>query len=298
MSQRKSPKKSVKHVPPNDWQDVWDGIVEMRKSKNAPVDLIGASSSADRNAPPKVQRFQYLVGLMLSSLTKDANTNQAIQNLRSVGLTVDKMRELTEDEIDTHIKGVGFHKTKAKNIKKVADILHEKYDDDTPPTYEEVILLPGVGPKMGHLFIQLSTGQAQGIGVDVHVHRIANRLKWANSTTPEGTRVQLESWLPHDKWMEINELVVGFGQTQCPAQNPKCDTCLISKICPSSALGKQKRTRSSKTEKKKPKRAVKSRKRAKDSSSDDPSDDYESNFLDSDDDRVVAEDSEPDDEND
>ena len=70
----------------------------------------------------------------------------------------------------------------------MAEILHEKYEGLVPTNYKEVIKLPGVGPKMAILYIQSATGEVRGIAVDVHVHRISNRLGWANSKTPEGTR--------------------------------------------------------------------------------------------------------------
>lgn len=75
-----------------------------------------------------------------------------------------------------------------------------------------------------------------GIGVDVHVHRIANRLGWAQTKTPEKTRAELESWLPVDRWNTINEMLVGFGQTICTPLRPKCEQCKINKLCPSSTV--------------------------------------------------------------
>lgn len=76
------------------------------------------------------------------------------------------------------------------------------------------------------------------IGVDVHVHRISNRLGWVKKATksPEDTRKELESWLPYEYWDEINYLMVGFGQTICTPINPKCDICSNRDICPSSNL--------------------------------------------------------------
>lgn len=73
------------------------------------------------------------------------------------------------------------------------------------------------------------------LGVDTHVHRISNRLKWVKTVTkePEKTRVALESWVPFELWNEVNELLVGLGQTICTPTNPKCDKCLNASICPS-----------------------------------------------------------------
>ena len=84
--------------------------------------------------------------------------------------------------------------------------------------------LPGIGPKMTYLILNVITGKSHGICVDVHVDRIANRLKWVKTKTPDETRIALEEWLPKCYWHEINKLLVGFGQTICKAE-PKCDEC-------------------------------------------------------------------------
>ena len=115
----------------------------------------------------------------------------------------------------------------------------DKYEGDIPKTLEELCALPGVGPKMAHLAMQCAWGETVGIGVDVHVHRISNRLRWVNTSkkTPEHTRVELESWLPESYWRPINQLLVGFGQTICTPLRPRCDECTLSQLelCPSAS---------------------------------------------------------------
>jgi hypothetical protein len=96
--------------------------------------------------------------------------------------------------------------------------------------------MPGVGPKMAHLFLQCADDQnTSGIGVDVHVHRIVQRFEWVPKTVkgPEDTRKVLESWLPQKHWSEINEVLVGFGQTICTPRHPKCELCPANSLCPS-----------------------------------------------------------------
>lgn len=95
--------------------------------------------------------------------------------------------------------------------------------------------LPGVGPKMAHICMDTAWNLVTGIGVDTHVHRISNRLHWVENPTkePEKTRIALEKWAPYELWKEINLMMVGFGQTVCLPVNPKCDSCLNNKICPS-----------------------------------------------------------------
>jgi len=106
--------------------------------------------------------------------------------------------------------------------------MRDKHGGDIPDTFAGLTALPGVGPKMAHLCLSAAWDRTEGIGVDVHVHRITNLWGWVNTTTPEGTREALESWLPRDKWREINFMLVGFGQTICLPRGRKCGECTLS----------------------------------------------------------------------
>ena len=145
---------------------------------------------------------------MLSSQTKDEVNFAAMLRLREHGLTVKKNILATDqDTLGKLIYPVGFWRNKAKYLKQVCVILRDKYDDDIPDNVEDLCKLPGVGPQMAHLTMNIAWGRQSGIGVDTHVHRMVK--------TPEQTRVSLESWLPQDKWTGINWLLVGFGQQVC-----------------------------------------------------------------------------------
>lgn len=106
-------------------------------------------------------------------------------------------------------------------------ILRDKYNSDIPDTIAGLTSLPGVGPKMAHLCMSAPNGwnRVEGIGVDVHVHRITNLWGWNKTNNPEATRAALESWLPRDRWREINWLLVGLGQTVCLPVGRKCGDC-------------------------------------------------------------------------
>lgn len=153
--------------------------------------------------------------------------------LREYGLTPKHIQETSDEKLGELICKVGFWTKKVKYIKKTTDILLEKYDGDIPDTIEELVKLPGVGPKMGYLALKVAWNKIDGIGVDVHVHRISNRLEWVHTNTPEQTRVALEAWLPKQYWFEINLLLVGFGQQICKG-SPKCSDCKLRNMCPSS----------------------------------------------------------------
>ncbi|TGZ84724.1 DNA glycosylase, partial [Ascodesmis nigricans] len=217
--------------PPN-WEEMYDLVLQNRRSIPAPVDTMGCASLHDPNAPEIDQRFHTLVSLMLSSQTKDTITAPTVRNLQTTlpgGLTVASILATPPQILNNLISKVGFHKRKTEYILATAKILREEYNGDIPDTLEGLMKLPGVGPKMAHLCMTAAWGKTMGIGVDVHVHRICNLWGWVKNTkTPEDTRIQLEKWLPREKWAEINWLLVGFGQTVCLPRGRKCGECPLS----------------------------------------------------------------------
>ncbi|EJW83119.1 hypothetical protein WUBG_05972, partial [Wuchereria bancrofti] len=128
---------------------------------------------------------------------------------------------------------------KAVYIKKVAEILKERYDGDIPNTVEGLCSLPGVGEKMAYLAMCTAWDQLEGLGVDTHVHRISNRLGWIKTSNPKESRVALEALVPREQWQELNKLLVGFGQQTCLPVLPKCSECLNKNIC--AAIGVKKK---------------------------------------------------------
>ncbi len=189
-------------------------IKEMRAENPAAVDTMGAHCLRDTKATENEQAFQTLVGLMLSSQTKDEVTSATMNYLiKEKGLSIDMIMKTSEKDLNEYISAVGFHNKKAKYIKDTTKIIVEKYKGVVPKILDHLLDFPGVGPKMAHLLLQISFNQVEGISVDTHVHRISNRLKWVKSETltPEKTASALEDWLPQTHWGDINDLLVGFG---------------------------------------------------------------------------------------
>ncbi|XP_053712218.1 endonuclease III-like protein 1 [Synchiropus splendidus] len=220
---------------PLDWTRQLGHIREMRSSRDAPVDNMGAEKCYDVDAPPNVRRFQVLVSLMLSSQTRDQVTAAAMQKLRAHGCSVENLLATDDETLGKLIYPVGFWRSKVKYLKRTASMLQLEFGGDIPNTVEGLVRLPGVGPKMAHLAMDIAWDQVSGIGVDTHVHRISNRLGWLRkpTKTPEETRRALEEWLPRELWSEINWLLVGFGQQVCLPVNPLCSVCLNQHSCPS-----------------------------------------------------------------
>ncbi|KAF2710029.1 DNA glycosylase, partial [Pleomassaria siparia CBS 279.74] len=224
--------------PPPQWEEIYALAREMRNEHVAPVDTMGCESLADRNTTPRNQRFQTLVSLMLSSQTKDTVTSVAIKGMQdnmTGGFNLESVLAMEPTTLNAFIAKVGFHNLKTKYIKNTAEILRDKWNSDIPDTIEGLTSLPGVGPKMAYLCMSAAWGRDEGIGVDVHVHRITNLWAWNKTKQPEETRKALQSWLPKDRWHDINNLLVGLGQTICLPVGRKCGECKLASrgLCPS-----------------------------------------------------------------
>ena len=207
-------------------------IIEFRKTHKAPVDTMGCGCTSEKN-DPKSERFQTLISLMLSSMTKDQETTKAVKNLQKMegGLNAPNLSKASYDEVAERISCVGFYKKKAQNIIDAAKRCHNEYDDDVPKTLDELTSFKGVGIKMGTLAMAHCWNQQIGIGVDVHVHRISNLLGWVNTKKPDDTEEELQKVFPENIWSEINHALVGFGQSYCTKNKPKCSECPIRSSC-------------------------------------------------------------------
>jgi len=199
-------------------------IYEILKKQNlhAPVaELI----SIQTNSPEKV-----LIATILSARTKDATTAAASKILFSKVQKIQDLEKLSEIEIKKLIYPVGFYKTKARHLKQLPKTLREKFNNKLPDTIESLIQLPGVGRKTANLVRALGFNKP-AIAVDVHVHRIFNRLGYVKTKTPLETEMELRKKLPKKYWEKINALFVAFGQTICKPVSPYCSRCQIKQYC-------------------------------------------------------------------
>lgn len=228
-------KKSIIEKFPKDKQWIinqWKNIEKMRNSIEAPVDTMGVTKCGDMNVDKNTYNYQTLISLVLSSQTKDEMTFSIMDKLISKGLNINIIQKISIDELKTIIKGVNYHNNKAKYIKELTNMIINEYNGVCPNNLKDIIKLPGVGQKMGNLYMQACFNENTGIAVDTHVHRISNRLKWVNNTNqPEKTRKELEEYIPNELWDSINTILVGFGQTICKAIKPLCGDCLLKSEC-------------------------------------------------------------------
>ncbi|KAG7401089.1 Endonuclease III-like protein 1 [Phytophthora boehmeriae] len=214
-------------------------LFEARESMETPIDNFGTQVCvAPGVTSAKVERFQLLVAALLSSQTQDPITYGAMQRLHDLGeggegLTIETVLNTSEDRLDEVLTPVGFHHRKAQQLKRVASILRTQHHSDIPHSLDDLMALPGIGPKIGRVIMLLAWGKVDGIVVDTHVHRLAQRLGWASTSTPEDTRRELEDWIPREHWSKLSLAVVGFGQVVCTARHPSCSKCPLADKCPS-----------------------------------------------------------------
>lgn len=174
--------------------------------------------------------FQVLIATVLSQRTKDANTGKAAEALFLRYKTPKALAKAPLREIEKLIKAAGFFRVKARRIREIAGIIDEKYNGKLPCTRKELEDLPGVGPKTSACTMVYGFGKP-AICVDVHVHRISNRLGLVCAKTPEETEAALETVVPKIYWLKLNHSMVRFGQKICLPRNPRHAECALRKQC-------------------------------------------------------------------
>ncbi|MCK5153636.1 MAG: endonuclease III [Spirochaetales bacterium] len=175
--------------------------------------------------------FQILISTIISLRTRDPVTFSSSERLFTNAPDPTTISKMDTNKIAKLIYPAGFYKRKAENIKQISEILLDKHEGLVPRNLEALLELPGVGRKTANLTLGLSYG-IPALCVDTHVHRIPNRMGWVETKTPEKTEFALVKILPKKYWIEINELLVAFGQTICAPVSPKCSECPFRDDCP------------------------------------------------------------------
>ena len=175
--------------------------------------------------------FRLLVACVISLRTKDAVTAAASARLFAAAATPRAVAALPEARIAELIFPAGFYRTKARQIREIARRVVAEHDDRVPAERDALLAFPGVGRKTANLVLGLGFG-IPAICVDTHVHRISNRLGLVRTKTPEQTERALEAALPRRYWIDVNDLLVTFGQQVCHPTSPRCSSCPLAARCP------------------------------------------------------------------
>lgn len=175
--------------------------------------------------------FRLLVACVISLRTKDAVTHAASRRLFARAGTPSELAALEREVIAELIYPAGFYRTKADQLRRIAEILCREHDGAVPANIEQLLALPGVGRKTANLVLGLGFS-VPAICVDTHVHRISNRLGLVVTRTPEQTEMALTEVVPQALWIDLNDLMVTFGQNRCHPVSPRCNGCPLADLCP------------------------------------------------------------------
>jgi endonuclease-3 len=179
----------------------------------------------------KKDPFQILISALLSARTQDGTTLAASTRLFAKAPTPEALAALPVKQIERLIYPVSFYRNKAVFVRDAARMIITKFGGKVPSTLDEMIMLPGVGRKTANLVMILAFKSAENICVDIHVHRIANRLGWVRTRTPEETEQALYKALEKRWWPIVNLYLVTWGQNMCRPVYPRCGDCVLLKVC-------------------------------------------------------------------
>ncbi len=174
--------------------------------------------------------FHVLISTVISQRTRDENTERISKELFRIYKTPEQLAAAPIKRIEMIIRGSGFYHVKAKRIKKIAGDVIKRFDGKVPEEREKLLELEGVGPKTAGCVLVYGF-KKPAIPVDTHVHRISNRLGLVDTKTPEESEIKLMDVIPKKNWIEINELMVKFGQNKCYPIRPMCSECHLKSVC-------------------------------------------------------------------
>jgi endonuclease-3 len=180
---------------------------------------------------PRRDPFRILVSAVLSTRTQDPVTAAASARLFRRASDPRALARLTPARIQKLIFPVGFYRTKAELLPRLARMLVERWNGRAPRTMAELLDLPGVGRKVANIVLSQGFG-LPAIAVDTHVQRISNRLDLARTSRPVDTELALMKILPRRCWKDWNRLLVALGQTVCRPRRPRCPACPVNRLCP------------------------------------------------------------------
>lgn len=174
--------------------------------------------------------FKILIGTILSARTRDEITTKVIKSLFTEFKNPNELSKANLKDLKKAIQKIGFYNVKAARIKEVSQIIVEKYNGKVPSKLGDLLTLPGVGRKTANCVLVYGF-KKPAIPVDVHVHRISNRIGIVNTKMPEETEIVLRKSIERKYWTRVNETFVTFGQNICLPKNPKCNVCHLTKLC-------------------------------------------------------------------
>ncbi len=187
-----------------------------------------------RESPESVCRgtpFEVLILTILSAQTTDRAVLKVKGPLFSRYPTPGRLAEARARDVEAIIHSLGYYHAKAKNIVEASRALLEKFNGTVPATMEELLLLPGVGRKTANIVLFHGYGKSEGIAVDTHVRRLAQRIGFSDTDNVSVIERDLMALFPRTAWGEITDILIAHGRAACGAKRPACNSCPVARYC-------------------------------------------------------------------
>jgi len=180
--------------------------------------------------------FQLLVATILSAQCTDKRVNMVTPALFKRYRTPAALAAAKPEELEEIIKSTGFFRNKTKSLLGMSNAVAERHGGKIPDTMDELVKLPGVGRKTANVVLGNAYDKNDGVVVDTHVGRVSKRLGLTRQTDPVKVEQDLMKLFPSDRWTMLSHLLIEHGRRICEARRPKCESCFLSDICPSSTV--------------------------------------------------------------
>jgi len=177
--------------------------------------------------------LELLVATILSAQCTDERVNTVTKQLFMKYKKAEDYANANIAELEQEIRPTGFYRNKARNLKNTGEMLVKRFHSQVPKTMDEILELPGVARKTANIVLQNVYGVVEGIAVDTHVRRVTARLGLTANEDQDKIEQDLMKIVPRDKWKRTTDLLIHLGRRVCKARKPKCDICVLNKICPS-----------------------------------------------------------------
>ena len=203
-----------------------DGMIKTMNSVKPPrMTALRELHEAETGGP-----FSILIGTILSARTRDESTTKVVKELFKIYPSAKELAGAKVKDVEKIIKAIGFYHVKSRRIIEVAKVITTQYGGRVPQDLDKLVELPGVGRKTANCVLVYAF-EKPAIPVDIHVHRISNRLGLVDTKSPEETEQALLKKVPKKYWLDINDTFVMYGQNICKPVSPMCDVCKIKKNC-------------------------------------------------------------------
>lgn len=180
--------------------------------------------------------LEMLVATILSAQCTDEKVNEVTHTLFQKYRTAEDYLKVAEDELKADIKPTGFFNQKATSIREACRRIVEVYGGQVPDTMEDLITLRGVARKTANIVLGNAFGKVEGIAVDTHVKRLANRLGFSQESDPDKIEQDLMRRIPRERWFDFTYVLIDHSRAVCVARKPKCEVCPVNHLCPSSLV--------------------------------------------------------------